>query len=409
LNTYGFHSSKGWFGNDGRYFVAPKYPKMPKWNSYLMGSVRSRMLGPPTCNNNYCSALETGSFGSYCWNFSALYSGWCRDIYANIDSPQARLEFDSLWSATEEILLRAKLLRTVKDSSFNAGVSLAEVDKFAGSVVKTIKNVGLGAVDLMSGRYSNFARRFANSPPTSKKVRKLNLTDVPGRFLEMQYCWLPAYQDIFAFSDAFNEISRGPRKHLFRVSRSVKSSEVNPSTFPHFPDRIVEAHRTYLYEAYEELDFYRQIGLGNPASILWERIPYSFLVDWFIPIGTYLEVIGQVPFLKGRFLRTSVLKKSVNGVITSTDPTRTLTCSTSVSSSAFWMERTPLGALQDTPFPNLTVHGAVQGRRVLNAAALASLLVSSCVSAFSKRGPRSPESLVSDVGISRLIKLLSPL
>lgn len=30
-----------------------------------------------------------------------------------------------------------------------------------------------------------------------------------------------------------------------------------------------------------------QLGLLNPASIAWELTPFSFVVDWFLPIGTY--------------------------------------------------------------------------------------------------------------------------
>lgn len=32
-----------------------------------------------------------------------------------------------------------------------------------------------------------------------------------------------------------------------------------------------------------------QLGLINPAQVLWEMIPYSFLVDWFLPVGSFLN------------------------------------------------------------------------------------------------------------------------
>jgi len=32
-----------------------------------------------------------------------------------------------------------------------------------------------------------------------------------------------------------------------------------------------------------------QLGLVNPASVAWELIPFSFLVDWFIPVGEFLD------------------------------------------------------------------------------------------------------------------------
>jgi hypothetical protein len=33
------------------------------------------------------------------------------------------------------------------------------------------------------------------------------------------------------------------------------------------------------------------LGLLNPVSIAWELVPFSFLVDWFIPIGKALEAL----------------------------------------------------------------------------------------------------------------------
>jgi hypothetical protein len=31
-----------------------------------------------------------------------------------------------------------------------------------------------------------------------------------------------------------------------------------------------------------------QIGVTNPLSLAWELVPYSFVIDWFIPVGDYL-------------------------------------------------------------------------------------------------------------------------
>jgi hypothetical protein len=31
------------------------------------------------------------------------------------------------------------------------------------------------------------------------------------------------------------------------------------------------------------------LGLTNPALVGWELVPFSFVVDWFTPIGSWLE------------------------------------------------------------------------------------------------------------------------
>jgi len=32
-----------------------------------------------------------------------------------------------------------------------------------------------------------------------------------------------------------------------------------------------------------------QTGFLNPINLVWEILPFSFVVDWFLPIGPYLE------------------------------------------------------------------------------------------------------------------------
>lgn len=41
-----------------------------------------------------------------------------------------------------------------------------------------------------------------------------------------------------------------------------------------------------------------QYGLNNPSLIAWELVPYSFVVDWFLPVGDYLERLGAFSGLK---------------------------------------------------------------------------------------------------------------
>lgn len=57
-----------------------------------------------------------------------------------------------------------------------------------------------------------------------------------------------------------------------------------------------------IYEFTEQMSAARQLGLVDPATVVWELIPYSFVVDWFLPIGSYLENLNQIPTLSGRFL-----------------------------------------------------------------------------------------------------------
>ena len=33
-------------------------------------------------------------------------------------------------------------------------------------------------------------------------------------------------------------------------------------------------------------------GLDNPTLAVWEAMPYSFVVDWFLPVGDYLSSLS---------------------------------------------------------------------------------------------------------------------
>lgn len=40
-----------------------------------------------------------------------------------------------------------------------------------------------------------------------------------------------------------------------------------------------------------ELFALASLGLLNPASLAWELVPLSFVVDWIVPVGPFLEAM----------------------------------------------------------------------------------------------------------------------
>lgn len=373
VSSHGFVASRQWSGTDGK---VPAYPfaKRLRWHTYGISHRKAKLAkrGQPVGDWNRVRLL-TESTGAVTVDSDALNS--TRVSFANASLTQGDAKWPTLWTAEDELKLLSKLLTKVKSSSYNMGVSLAECDKLAGTVLSNLKNLTFGVADLWNGNFTRFARRFGSSPPSYAKQRRLYAADISGRWLEMSYAVRPAIDDVFSAVEAFEALSRGPRRVTYKVSRTRSYQNTIESTWT-VGSICGKARRTYTYEAYEELSFLRQVGLGNPASIVWERIPWSFVIDWFIPIGTYLELIGQIPFLKGRFLRTSSIEESWGGY---SELKRVPFGSTFRSciqpllwtdSHWYWSRRVPLASLT-VPFPKVKVHGAVHGTRILNAAALA--------------------------------------
>lgn len=65
----------------------------------------------------------------------------------------------------------------------------------------------------------------------------------------------------------------------------------------------------------------KELGFGNPATLVWESIPFSFVADWFLPIGSYinnLDAFDGYTVLHGSKTvfrrRTSILTRNYGGI-----------------------------------------------------------------------------------------------
>lgn len=52
-----------------------------------------------------------------------------------------------------------------------------------------------------------------------------------------------------------------------------------------------------------------RLGISNPLSLGWELLPWSFVVDWFLPIGNYLNSLDAFNGLTLNWVRKTVVKR----------------------------------------------------------------------------------------------------
>jgi hypothetical protein len=374
--TTKFHAAKSWFGDDGKY-VTDRISKTPKWNAYTMCHVWFHSGNPNELGfidqfDHLYKVADNHSWdaGGGSDSIASGYGGFYGDGTINPTFPAA--QFNEFWTAEDESKLLSKLLKRVKGHELHLGVALAEVDKLAGTVLGTIKSLVFGLNDLAHMRVGAFARRFGAGPPRKDRVERLKLLDISGRFLEMRYAWEPTLADVQEAAIAFEALSNGPRKYLNRARRRISRPSVYHTNYCRV-NQTVTAQRSYLFEMYEEMDAFRQMGLTDLASVLWERVPLSFVFDWFIPIGTYLSLIGQIPFMKGRFMRTSSIAWQSSGTYAMDPIFGNVSAPPSVDCDwmRYNMQRVPLSSPPSVPMPQFKVAGAVQGKRIQNAIALA--------------------------------------
>jgi len=259
---YDYSMSKTWNGQDGMYEPSGRQ----KWN-------------------NYTSEWRSHSDQLGQRNFVAR-------VNAVADA--------TIWSPADELRLQSQLVKRIKGHEFNLAVDLAQANQLVTMCAKTIRMLGRSMLYLKRGNISAALRELG----VDGRNKKLKSKDVSGRWLEIQYGWGPFVGSCYESAKAFEAISQGRSTRVVaKVERKVMSeSSASPSSYS--APAVVYARKRIVCELNEELSFARTLGLLDPASVAWEVFPFSFVFDWFLPVGTYLENLAVIPNLSGRFCST---------------------------------------------------------------------------------------------------------
>lgn len=112
-------------------------------------------------------------------------------------------------------------------------------------------------------------------------------------YLEGVFGWLPLINDIY---DACGVLSGAHRSSPVRAkSTTVETQMFNGSTFVGSLQREIGVQVGGSGRMVNpNLALLSDLGLINPAAVLWDKVPFSFVVNWFIPVGTYLNSLTDL-------------------------------------------------------------------------------------------------------------------
>lgn len=188
-----------------------------------------------------------------------------------------------------------KALLKVKNSKVNLGVALAEARKTAAMLGKS-------------------ATRVANTLDSfmSRNVRQLgrmaSWKKIPAAFLELSYGWTPLLNDVYGSAQALAEVRElGTLLSLSVKAKVEDKNEIQVNQGMYFSgipvittlevDHLYITKLVYLLPDHL-LGEFSSLGLTNPLEIVWEIVPYSFVLDWFIPVGNWLSALDAGSFLE---------------------------------------------------------------------------------------------------------------
>lgn len=187
-------------------------------------------------------------------------------------------------------------LLKVKDEKFNMALMIAEMNKSVDLIATSLTRLYRGYAAARRGRWADVPRNLG-CPPLRRPSRA---KDTGGRWLEYQYGWMPLLSDISGAVDTVvNGFVREPRISAVRVLRE-DLPQVAPSTqvvggYPWVSTHNVRGFRLVKVRLDFKVDGVAadlsRFGLLNPLAVAWELVPFSFLVDWVLPIGDFLNAL----------------------------------------------------------------------------------------------------------------------
>lgn len=267
---------------------------------------------------HYGETVQTAAFGTYRvdkrtasvlftteWSISRGVNPSYQPSYLTVSS----LEKDALWSKVNN----ACLLK-IKDQSVNVAQFFAEGEQTVRLIKDNIIRIGKAYASLKHGDMASAARALGVAIPQgswnyAKRFERNQSKALARGWLELQYGWLPLLSDIFG---AVEQVQKHFKKQapIIRVSsrKSIEHDDCVIQTSQY--NDIITTRRT-KYEVSVRCSFklsqpvlkeLNELGITNPLLLAWELTPFSFVVDWLLPIGTFLSALDAtfgVTFVDG--------------------------------------------------------------------------------------------------------------
>lgn len=349
--------------------------------------------------NNRMSMDKANFVGDAYYNNTRGAGSWPMSYITPLSDPAA--SYFTVQTETEAEAYQKcvnKLISNVKNQKVNVANFAAEFKQTAGLISSTANRIAsafgavkrgnvAGAVRVLAGGSGGSKRTGRGShggkTPGRRSPRQPSTGSVARDWLSLQYGWVPLLSDINgACEELANHMTYQPP--VYRATGSGKSERSFDQEFSKFnpiypPTRAsvkseVTCNGVIEYRVRAEwADLARTTGLINPLATAWELLPYSFVVDWFVPVGNFLNNLDYdlgVEFSRGwisTHAQHSFTVVAIGGP--QDDGNQTFTWSGGRQhQTVTGYRRTPLGSFPSVPAPSFK--DPLSLRHVENALAL---------------------------------------
>lgn len=200
------------------------------------------------------------------------------------------------------------VLQKWKGHDFNAAVFLGELPEAAAMVADSTLTVLKAFYQVRKGRFSKAVKILRDAHKQRGSNFRIDKSS-SSAWLSLRYGWIPLISDGYNAVDAWNTLRQSkPVPFLKMKSRNTITFTPNPGNL-----KLGTAWKTYSTQTILKTDVpsnaFNSLGFGNPALLAWELLPLSFVLDWAIDIGSYLELAFELPSSRNTKYITTVFQR----------------------------------------------------------------------------------------------------
>ena len=234
-------------------------------------------------------------------NTNGIYSG---PITGTIDI-HLNYAADTVAPVDLDSQCRNELLREIKGMKVNLANVYAERKKTADLVADTAMKLVSAVVHLKRGDIAGAAKAVGVAVGKRGKSRfqkafsRDSAKALGSGWLQLQYGWKPLLNDVYGACEHLANVGNQPvvittkksrkRTTPLRYYERTTAGDQTSVTFEQGERKTTVKYGVTYYKPGLPSTDMASLGITNPLSVAWELTPWSFVVDWFYPVGAWIE------------------------------------------------------------------------------------------------------------------------
>lgn len=188
---------------------------------------------------------------------------------------------------------RTQCLLKLNEQKVSLGTFLAETKRAANQLAVLTSDFARHLIALKRRNWRYFRAEYGD------------IRNIPNGYLAWKYGFAPLARDIYSMAEIVRE-GLGSRAQILYASSTVSNSDqMKTNEFGYQFSGQIHLKNTCSIMAKLNEAFIanaQSVGLVNPVELGWELVPYSFAVDWVLPVGNFLQALtasAGLDFLTG--------------------------------------------------------------------------------------------------------------